>query len=449
MKPVARGGFGGGRSVPTAGAAAAGRGAPPGRCSRGPGGARPPRAAPLPVRRRRRRAADGAAGAAAWRSTCTCSRRCSPSTKPRNPRRSGTRSTQELKAIERLFDYEIGYLPESYDENWKPVGNPSGNPGHLFEWASLLSRGRRARAPIRSSSSSAAATSISASRVTTRRWVDLGGVNANGQPTRDAVVAAVRSDQGDRELRRSCMAAPSCGRTSTRRWTSSRRSTSTRSTAAGSPPMCPASLARRRASRPSTRDPSTALSGVPITRFRCSTSSGRISRSELQSRGRRNDGAASCPSDSGVTSVAQTSKIVTGADGGLGAGRAAAPHGLPGDPPPLARQDAAGRAAARPAGGRAAGGRAAAGGSHDGRRSIRRCWNGVRGSIPCSCASCHGSEARGGESGPNLLRSPVILEDQDGELLLPIVQAGPTGARACRPGPISTDSQIKDIAAVS
>ncbi len=48
--------------------------------------------------------------------------------------------TQELKAIERLYDYKIGYLPESYDDNWKPVGNPSGNPGHLFEWASLLSR---------------------------------------------------------------------------------------------------------------------------------------------------------------------------------------------------------------------------------------------------------------------------------------------------------------------
>jgi cellobiose epimerase len=47
---------------------------------------------------------------------------------------------QELKAIERLYDYKIGYLPESYDDNWKPVGNPSGNPGHLFEWASLLSR---------------------------------------------------------------------------------------------------------------------------------------------------------------------------------------------------------------------------------------------------------------------------------------------------------------------
>jgi cellobiose epimerase len=46
----------------------------------------------------------------------------------------------ELKAIERLYDYEVGYLPEGYDEDWKPVGNPSGNPGHLFEWASLLSR---------------------------------------------------------------------------------------------------------------------------------------------------------------------------------------------------------------------------------------------------------------------------------------------------------------------
>jgi cellobiose epimerase len=46
----------------------------------------------------------------------------------------------ELKAIERLFDYKIGYLPEGYDDDWKPVGSPSGNPGHLFEWASLLSR---------------------------------------------------------------------------------------------------------------------------------------------------------------------------------------------------------------------------------------------------------------------------------------------------------------------
>jgi mannose/cellobiose epimerase-like protein (N-acyl-D-glucosamine 2-epimerase family) len=48
--------------------------------------------------------------------------------------------TAQLEFMAKVFDYEVGYLPESYDANWKPVGNPSGNPGHLFEWASLLSR---------------------------------------------------------------------------------------------------------------------------------------------------------------------------------------------------------------------------------------------------------------------------------------------------------------------
>ena len=43
-----------------------------------------------------------------------------------------------------------------------------------------------------------------------------------------------------------------------------------------------------------------------------------------------------------------------------------------------------------------------------------------------SCAFCHGSDAGGGEIGPNLLRSGVVLEDQSGELLAPIVH----GARA-------------------
>jgi mono/diheme cytochrome c family protein len=63
------------------------------------------------------------------------------------------------------------------------------------------------------------------------------------------------------------------------------------------------------------------------------------------------------------------------------------------------------------------------------------------------CASCHGSEARGGESGPNLLRSPIILEDKAGELLLPIVKAGrPERGMPARPD--LTDSQITDIAAL-
>ncbi len=46
----------------------------------------------------------------------------------------------QLDFIAKLFDYDQGYLAEIYDANWKPIGNPLSNPGHLFEWASLLSR---------------------------------------------------------------------------------------------------------------------------------------------------------------------------------------------------------------------------------------------------------------------------------------------------------------------
>jgi cytochrome c oxidase cbb3-type subunit 3 len=41
------------------------------------------------------------------------------------------------------------------------------------------------------------------------------------------------------------------------------------------------------------------------------------------------------------------------------------------------------------------------------------------------CRACHGPDLRGGDQGgPNLLRSQVVLNDQDGELILPIVQQG-------------------------
>jgi len=44
-----------------------------------------------------------------------------------------------------------------------------------------------------------------------------------------------------------------------------------------------------------------------------------------------------------------------------------------------------------------------------------------------SCSACHGIDLRGGQlNGPNLLRSQLLLNDQEGELILPIVQ----GARA-------------------
>jgi cytochrome c oxidase cbb3-type subunit 3 len=45
------------------------------------------------------------------------------------------------------------------------------------------------------------------------------------------------------------------------------------------------------------------------------------------------------------------------------------------------------------------------------------------------CTACHGTDLRGGPTGgPNLLRSQVVLSDQHGELILPIVR----GARAER-----------------
>jgi cytochrome c oxidase cbb3-type subunit III len=41
-----------------------------------------------------------------------------------------------------------------------------------------------------------------------------------------------------------------------------------------------------------------------------------------------------------------------------------------------------------------------------------------------NCAFCHGSDARGGEVGPNLLRSPIVLNDQKGEVLAAVVANG-------------------------
>lgn len=41
-----------------------------------------------------------------------------------------------------------------------------------------------------------------------------------------------------------------------------------------------------------------------------------------------------------------------------------------------------------------------------------------------NCSFCHGADARGGEAGPNLIRAQVVLDDQQGELITPIVQNG-------------------------
>ena len=41
-----------------------------------------------------------------------------------------------------------------------------------------------------------------------------------------------------------------------------------------------------------------------------------------------------------------------------------------------------------------------------------------------NCSFCHGSDARGGEQGPNLIRSELVLNDKDGELIAQVVQNG-------------------------
>ncbi len=41
-----------------------------------------------------------------------------------------------------------------------------------------------------------------------------------------------------------------------------------------------------------------------------------------------------------------------------------------------------------------------------------------------NCAQCHGSDARGEERGPNLIRSALLLNDKDGELIAPVLQEG-------------------------
>lgn len=62
-----------------------------------------------------------------------------------------------------------------------------------------------------------------------------------------------------------------------------------------------------------------------------------------------------------------------------------------------------------------------------------------------NCQFCHGADIRGGDGGPSLLRSGVVLDDQHGELIAPIVQQG----RPDRGMPrfAFTSEQVADVAA--
>src|SRR5882762_659010 len=44
-----------------------------------------------------------------------------------------------------------------------------------------------------------------------------------------------------------------------------------------------------------------------------------------------------------------------------------------------------------------------------------------------NCQFCHGADTRGGDSGPSLLRSSTVLDDQHGELIAPVVRSGRPG----------------------
>jgi len=68
-----------------------------------------------------------------------------------------------------------------------------------------------------------------------------------------------------------------------------------------------------------------------------------------------------------------------------------------------------------------------------------------KGLFSVNCSFCHGATAKGGESGPSLVRSHIVLDDQDGELIEPIVHGG-RPAKGMPPFSLST-AQIGDIAA--
>jgi len=62
-----------------------------------------------------------------------------------------------------------------------------------------------------------------------------------------------------------------------------------------------------------------------------------------------------------------------------------------------------------------------------------------------ACGFCHGTNANGGQSGPNLVRSPIVLDDEQGDKIGPVILSG----RPDRGMPAfsMTKEQIVDIAA--
>ena len=63
-----------------------------------------------------------------------------------------------------------------------------------------------------------------------------------------------------------------------------------------------------------------------------------------------------------------------------------------------------------------------------------------------TCGFCHGANAKGGESGPDLIRSVLVLHDENGNQIGPVIHNGRPG-KGMPAFPSITEAQISDIAA--
>ncbi len=62
-----------------------------------------------------------------------------------------------------------------------------------------------------------------------------------------------------------------------------------------------------------------------------------------------------------------------------------------------------------------------------------------------ACSFCHGAKATGGDTGPDLIRSAIVLHDDAGETIGPFIHKGRPD-RGMPPFPDFTDKQLTDIA---
>src|SRR4051795_7203428 len=60
-----------------------------------------------------------------------------------------------------------------------------------------------------------------------------------------------------------------------------------------------------------------------------------------------------------------------------------------------------------------------------------------------NCQFCHGADTRGGDSGPSLLRSQLVQDDRNGELIATVLQ---TGRAPAMPKFDFTSQQAVDVA---